>query len=67
MCTSPSRIFATGLKTDSGKGLYYFDSHYPCPDVISIERAEKQLKVHIPYNREYMEFINGHRIDQLRE
>lgn len=60
MCTSPHRVFKTGLRTESGKDLLYFDTHYPCPDRVSLERAERQLKVHIPYSPAVMSLDNGH-------
>lgn len=60
MCTSPHRVFKTGLKTDTGKDLLYFDTHYPCPDRVSLERAERQLKVRIPYDPNFMEIQDGH-------
>lgn len=58
MCTSPNKVFLTGLKTDTGKDLLYFDTHYPSPDIISVEQAEKQLSCSIPYNPNYMALIN---------
>lgn len=59
MCTSPNRVFKTGLKTDTGKDLLYFDNHYPSPSVISLSLAERRLKVRIPYNSDFVRFVKG--------
>lgn len=58
MCTSPYRVFKTGLKTESGKDLLFFDTHYPAPDVISLEQAERQLKCKIPYDPQFVRLCN---------
>lgn len=60
MCTSPNRVFYTGLRTDTGKELLYFDNHYPSPDKISLDLAEKRLKVRIPLNPEFVKNVHGH-------
>lgn len=60
MCTSPCKVFKTGLKTDTGKDLLYFDSRYPSPDMISLDLAEKQLGLKLPYNPEFMHMDNHH-------
>ena len=61
MCTSPNRIFYTGLKTESGKDLVFFDTHYPVPDVVSVAHAEKQLGVRIPLDPEFVRYNkSGH-------
>lgn len=52
------RVFKTGLKTDTGKDLLFMDTHYPGPDIISLEQAERQLKSKIPYNPGYMRIVN---------
>ena len=60
MCTSPHRVFKTGLKTDTGKDLLYFDNHYPCPDRVSLDLVCKALKRRIPFDARYMHEENGH-------
>lgn len=59
MCSSPHRVFKTGLKTDTGKELLYFDNHYPCPDVVSLALVEKRLKVRVPLDPRFVVFKNG--------
>lgn len=59
MCTSPCRVYKTGLKTETGKDLLYFDAHYPSPGIISLDLAERKLKRFIPPNPDYVKVING--------
>lgn len=60
MCTSPNKVFYTGLKTETGKDLLYFDNHYPSPEMVSVDLVEKRLKVHIPWNKDFVKSVKGH-------
>lgn len=60
MCTSPYRVFYTGLRTENDKDLLVFCQNYPVPDRISLDYAERRLGRKIPFVPEIMEDVSGH-------